>query len=79
MDVEDVIPANGRPHLAYGFEEGLAFDVAYGSADLDEDDIRRLVARSAEHEVLDDVGNVGTVWMVPPRWSPRRSSAMRRV
>ncbi len=39
VDVKDVVTADILAHLADGFQEGLAFNVADGAADLNEQDV----------------------------------------
>ena len=40
MYIKYVVTPDIVAHLAYGFEEGLAFDVADGAADFHQDNIR---------------------------------------
>ena len=44
MDVQAVVAAQLGLELADGFQEGQAFDVAHGAADLDDGHVRGVVA-----------------------------------
>ena len=59
VDVEGVFAADVVAHLADGLEEGEAFDVAHGAADLDYDDVGGAFIGDESHTGLDFVGYVG--------------------
>ena len=59
MHVEDVVTANLVAHLANRLEERLAFDVANGAANLDDDDVGLRFLGERKHEALDGIGHVG--------------------
>ncbi len=58
VDVHDVAPADVLAHLADGFEERQALDVADGPADLDDHDVRIAIPGDAADALLDLVGDV---------------------
>ncbi len=58
VDVQHVLAADVLAHLADGFEERQAFDVADGPADFDDDDIRIALAGDALDALLDLVRDV---------------------
>ena len=59
MDEQAVAAAQFQRNLADRLEEGLAFDVARGAADLGQHDIRAALLAHGVDEVLDLVGDVG--------------------
>ncbi len=59
MDGEQVLPSLLVAHLTDRLQEGLAFDVAYGAADLDDDDIAAAGPGHVTDAVLDLAGDVG--------------------
>ena len=58
MDVHDVVAADVVAELADRLEVGERLDVADRSADLDDDELRLLLARDAVDALLDLVGDV---------------------
>jgi hypothetical protein len=67
VDVEDVRAADLAPHLADRLEEGLPLDVADGPADLDDDDVRVVLAGGEAIRCLISLVMWGMTWIVPPR------------
>jgi len=61
MDVEYVFAAHFVAHLADRLQEGLAFDVAGGSADLGQNDLGRGFTAHVIDKFFDGVGDVGDV------------------
>ena len=59
MDVVDVILAYFVAHLANRLQERMAFDVANGAANLNDDHLRLGLLRQAQDVPLDSVRNVG--------------------
>ncbi|GAI29202.1 unnamed protein product [marine sediment metagenome] len=58
MDVEDIAAAQVQAHLADGFQEGEAFDIADGAADFGDDHIDARGGQAA-YALLYLVGYVG--------------------
>ena len=58
VDIQNVLAPFFRADLANGLEEGLAFDVADGAADLADDDVD-VVARHGVDALFDLIGDVG--------------------
>ncbi len=59
VQVQNVIASDFFAQLANGFEERLAFDVAYRSADLTDDDVGSARGRQRADALLDLIGDVG--------------------
>ena len=59
MDVEGVARAHLPAHLPDGLQEGLAFHIAGGAADLGDDHIRPGLIAHGVDEALDLIGDVG--------------------
>ncbi len=59
MDVDRVFTAHVEPNLPYRFKEGKALNVAYGPANLDDDDIRAGLRGDLMDPLLDFIGHVG--------------------
>ena len=54
----DVLGTKLVAKLAHRLDERLSLDVAYGAADLGDDDMRARLRRRAQHALLDRVGDV---------------------
>ena len=59
VDENSVFATDVLDELSERFEEGLAFDVTYGAADLGDDDVASLGGGDVFNAVLDFVGDVG--------------------
>ena len=58
VDIQAVVGAYLLPHLTYSLNEGLRFDIAYGAADLRDDDVRVGLFADVIDKALDLVGYV---------------------
>ena len=59
VDVHDVLPGQLAAHLTDGLQEGLAFDVAHGAADLGDAHVHIAGLAHAVNALFDLVGDVG--------------------